>query len=126
MYKRQVTTPPATLGDASTIDAIPGAGGVADLTAGQILVFRTGAIAPATGDLPTNQEWSNDNINIANFDWQRDVRIVIRDYGQQGSLNAAILSGVSVVRRGIVTWVFSARENASLALASTFNEPCCP
>ena len=82
-----VTTPPATLGDTSIIDAIPGAGGVADLTAGQILVFRTGAIPPATGDLPTNQEWANDNLNIANFDWQRDVRIVIRDYGQQGSLN---------------------------------------
>ena len=82
-----VTTPPATLGDSSIIDAIPGAGGVADLTAGQILVFRTGAIPPATGDLPTNQEWANDNLNIANFDWQRDVRIVIRDYGQQGSLN---------------------------------------
>ena len=82
-----VTTPPATLGDTSIIDAIPGAGGVADLTAGQILVFRTGAIAPTTGDLPTNQEWSNDNLNIANFDWQRDVRIVVRDYGQQGSLN---------------------------------------
>ena len=82
-----VTTPPATLGDTSIIDAIPGAGGVADLTAGQILVFRTGAIPPATGDLPTNQEWANDNLNVANFDWQRDVRIVIRDYGQQGSLN---------------------------------------
>ena len=82
-----VTTPPATLGDTSIIDAIPGAGGVADLTAGQILVFRTGTIPPATGDLPTNQEWANDNLNIANFDWQRDVRIVIRDYGMQGSLN---------------------------------------
>ena len=82
-----VSTAPTTLGDTSIIDALPGVGGVADLTNGQILVFRTGAIAPATGNLLTNQEWANDNLNIANFNWNQDVRIVLRDYGQQGSLN---------------------------------------
>ena len=78
-----VSTAPTTLGDTSIIDALPGVGGVADLTNGQILVFRTGAIAPATGDLPTNQEWANDNLNIANFNWNQDVRIIIRDYSNQ-------------------------------------------
>ena len=30
---------------------------------------------------------ANDNLNVANFNWNQDVRIILRDYGQQGSLN---------------------------------------